>query len=288
MNGSDSVPTENEWKRGPLRSTVIAKRQGGGNYVLSMRDYPTNAIPGDMGLWPTQAAEPTEGGELPMPRPISGLCPLPAFFTVSGTGIDGVVTLELDRVPRDKRGRRSELTWVSVTVEGERRDPLPAEARSPRYRPRKALRSVPRLPLEVLLREAVKLCGVVGWWYPPGYEGDYWRDAEQTVRDAIPLLRADSEHGVALPVAWADSNDPIVRELSKAQRPPRVNSDPPERLKLVAAAYLGAASGERRQAVREALLQETGYEYSDDNVKRLITKSRQHGFIPPATKRGRQ
>lgn len=284
MNDTRSVAKEKPRKPREVR---IPKRHGGGFYVLRMRDYAEEHIPGAMGLWPYQ--EPiTERSAGDKPQVISGLCPLPAFFTLHGDGIECEVELVLDRVPLDKRGKRSEMAWVSVEFKGKRRDRLSGEENHPRYVPRSAVSNVPRLPLDTLLREAVGLAGVVGFWYPAGYAGAYFLNAEMTIRDPLPLLRADSGQGVAVPIGWASSLDRTVRDLARSTRPPRVNSDPPERLRLVARAYLSADPGKRHENVRAALEADSGFPYGKDNVKRLVAKCRKIGLIPKTDKRGRQ
>jgi hypothetical protein len=268
------------------REVRVPRRQGGGTFVLRMSDYHEGQIPGVMGLWPAQEAR-TKLHESLEPLPISGLCPLPARFTLSGPGIGSEVLLVLDRVPLNKKATRSELAWVSVTYQGKRREPTPNESKVRGYEPRQAVTEVSRIPLETLLREAVKLCGVVGFWYPPGYEGPVRANREGTINLGGTTVHSVGARGEAYPVAWADSTDPVVRQLSKREKPPRVNSDSHETLRLVAKTYKAAESGQRHERVREAL-EAVGLLYGPDNVKRLISKCRKFGLIPPTTKRGRQ
>lgn len=277
----DSYPGESEGAK--PREVRLPRRKGGGYYVLRMRDYSQRFVPDALGVW-EQVAPALDAGGKPAPVPVTGLVELPARFTVKVPGSSALIELVLDRVPRNKTGTRSDLAFTEVHVVGELRPPLPAEAHVKHYVPRRAVEEWPRLPLEALLREAVKLAGVVGLCYPPGYSGPRFTDLGATVKRSTIEVPADSPHGLAFFVGWADSANRIVRELSTARRPPRVNSDSPERLRLVARAYKQAAPGRTREAVLEALREAEGFEHSPDNAKRLIAKCRAKGLIPPSNK----
>lgn len=260
MKKTRSVPH----KRDKPRAVKVARRQGGGSYVLTMLDYSTHVTPHALGLWPIWEDQlPTK------PVPISGLCPLPVRFSVSGADLRNEVELVLDRVKLDKSGKRSKLGWVSITVGS---------------KPYDVVNDLPRLPLETLAKRAIELCGVVGVWYPPKYEGAFFLDEGRTLVAENTNILNVGELGEAYFVAWADSRDPIVSDLAKAQRPPKLNSDTQERLELVAKAWKAAEVGHKAQAVQEALYQAEGFEWSLENVKRLIKKCRQFGLIPKSTK----
>jgi hypothetical protein len=254
-------------KRDAARAVKVKRRQGEGFYVLTMLDYSHLREPLALGLWPTW-----KGDDLPTkPVAISGLCPLPARFSVSGAEIEVEIELVLDRVKLDKSGKRSKLGWVSVIVKNS---------------PQSVVNEMPRLPLETLAKSAIKLCGVVGLWYPPSYDGPMFADLDlvkprEGWRVQVPK---DQKFGEAYFVAWSDSRDPIVKELATAHRPPKVNSDPPERLKLVAETWLATSKGAKIEAVRQALKDNTGYEWGYDNTKRLIKKCRAIGLIPQSTR----
>lgn len=145
-----------------------------------------------------------------------------------------------------------------------------------------AVENLGRLPLEHFLKRAVELAALQCVAYPSGYEGIVYTSANlQNSLGTSAILKVGKKEFYAEPIGWRSqvSKEQVIEMLGDVYKP-RKNAVDDKRLREVAKVYASTTHGSKVEAVAEFIGQ------SKANAKKLISKAREAGFIPPATKKG--
>jgi DNA-binding Lrp family transcriptional regulator len=144
-----------------------------------------------------------------------------------------------------------------------------------------AVENLERLQLDSFLSKAVELATLQCVSYPKGYEGVVYANAELTKVQLNTVLRTEKDELYTAIVGWKEqAMSKEVRGVLGAAAPPRRNAIDQKTLRLVANVYKNAPARMKNRLVAEAL------NTSSHNAKKLIEKSREAGYLPPAEKKG--